>query len=159
MAVIKRRSPDVWVALLLNCLLLATSFVDGRSHNNLRHDSNSNHQDHRELQRLAAGVINALISVVTPTISRAVQNQVKLHYDQADFYTEASPIDLGQVDLSAERKNETSTTNCERRVAQIMVQVDSVQGLGNIVFESLEYVEGSQELEVSFTNISATLVA
>jgi len=40
-----------------------------------------------------------------------------------------------------------------------MVQVDSVQGLGNIVFESLEYVEGSQELEVSFTNISATLVA
>jgi len=93
MAVIKRRSPDVWVALLLNCLLLATSFVDGRSHNNLRHDSNSNHQDHRELQRLAAGVINALISVVTPTISRAVQNQVKLHYDQADFYTEASPIE------------------------------------------------------------------
>ena len=115
----------------------------------------------RQLQGVGATIVNALISMVTPAISKAVQNLMKLEYETLSLSRTETIAwqELGDVveNITLHLNGSTIDTaiNCESST-RARYALESVAGLESIHIDKLEFVSGSQQVDVGFLGRSDT---
>lgn len=148
---------------------LVSTFKSGASLHFLRGEAAFNNNE-RHLQRggVAATIVNALVSFVTPAISRVVQNVLKQEFETLELAGRGgkepgeltweplgSVIENVTLESIIDGSNETEAILCETST-EVKYAIESVKGLDNMLIDKLNFVTGSQKVDVGFMGRSDT---
>ena len=148
--------------------LASTFFKGGDSLHFLRGETPINNNE-RHLQRggVVANIVNALISFVTPTISKVVQNVMRQEFEtlemagrggkepgELSWQTLGSVTENVTLESRYDGNNETAIL-CETSTI-VKYALESVKGLDKVKIDKLNFVVGSQKVNVGFMGRSDT---
>jgi hypothetical protein len=155
--------PSKLAALLLSLLLLAYYYA----HSNPRvrvmgAEDALNHYApirRRRLQPLATALVNALISLATPTLSEKVIYVINKYYTSYDLNSIAQPENLGEDAFMSQTFSEVQTlpSICDAAAGEVeslvaynySIMTTFLDGLGSLEVERIAFVEGSQNISMA----------